>query len=217
MIRSCLNCSNEFTTLPSRVEKGNGKYCSKVCFFIYSEEARVSFLKTFAKEHSPWNKGVKRTKKCLQCETLFTSSNQGISSRTYCSKQCYHLSTKGKTAHNRGTKWSKELRDRMIGSNSHAWIDGRSTDNEIVRHSIELANWRRKVFERDNYTCQDCGQVGGKLNADHIKSFALYPELRFDIDNGQTLCDDCHKVKTSADIKYIRSVRYWSKNEVYYA
>lgn len=62
----------------------------------------------------------------------------------------------------------------------------------FLRQSSGMIKWRREVFQRDNYTCQVCGIRGGKLNADHIKPFILYPELRFDINNGRTLCCECH-------------------------
>lgn len=54
--------------------------------------------------------------------------------------------------------------------------------------------WREAVFKRDNYTCRFCKRPkGGNLQADHIKPFAIYPELRLSIDNGRTLCGECHK------------------------
>lgn len=54
-------------------------------------------------------------------------------------------------------------------------------------------DWRRLVFERDNYTCQECNVRGGCLHADHIKPYAAFPELRLDINNGRTLCANCHR------------------------
>lgn len=62
-----------------------------------------------------------------------------------------------------------------------------------LRTSKAYAKWRVKVFERDGYTCQDCGTKGGTLNADHIFPFAHFPELRLAVENGRTLCEDCHK------------------------
>lgn len=59
--------------------------------------------------------------------------------------------------------------------------------------SVEGKLWRLSIYERDNFTCQKCGQIGGKLQAHHIKDYWSYPKLRWDINNGITLCVDCHK------------------------
>jgi len=80
------------------------------------------------------------------------------------------------------------------GNKHPAWKGGVSKVNDILRKSLEFRLWRTAVFTRDNYTCQICGDnKSGNLNADHIKPWALYPKLRFAIDNGRTLCVPCHK------------------------
>jgi hypothetical protein len=59
--------------------------------------------------------------------------------------------------------------------------------------SKEYEDWRKKVFERDKFTCQLCGGVGARLNAHHIRTWVRYPDLRFKVWNGITLCEDpCH-------------------------
>lgn len=85
------------------------------------------------------------------------------------------------------------------GEKNHLWKGGITPINMAIRNSLEYKIWRRAVFERDNYTCVWCGVrckkgLGKtvKLNADHIKPFSQYPELRFAIDNGRTLCKPCH-------------------------
>jgi hypothetical protein len=60
-----------------------------------------------------------------------------------------------------------------------------------ARNAPEAHEWRRLVFERDGYRCQECGKAGG-LHAHHLKEWAKHPELRFDVDNGVSLCPPCH-------------------------
>lgn len=81
----------------------------------------------------------------------------------------------------------------MRGDKCHWWRGGISKENLKIRMSFGYKLWREAVFKRDNWTCVWCGQIGGKLNADHIKPFRDYPELRLALDNGRTLCVECHR------------------------
>lgn len=118
----------------------------------------------------------------------------------------------GKPAHNKGKKMSVEQREKLSaahagkkrpycsGENSSLWKGGITSINLAIRSSLEYKLWRTAVFERDKYTCIWCGAkfikgVTGRvaIHADHIKPFAHYPELRFAIDNGRTLCAPCHR------------------------
>ena len=73
------------------------------------------------------------------------------------------------------------------------WQGGINPINDTIRKSFEFRIWREAVFTRDSYTCQKCGRLGGEERSHHIKNFAQYPELRFAIDNGITLCKKCHQ------------------------
>lgn len=86
----------------------------------------------------------------------------------------------------------KFTKERMNGANHHNWKGGITPEVMRIRNSEETKEWRKAVFERDNYTCQSCFQRGGRLCAHHLKEFSRYPELRMDVNNGQTLCLDCH-------------------------
>lgn len=84
------------------------------------------------------------------------------------------------------------------GEKSPHWKGGVTPENRRIRTSFEYKFWRTSVFERDNYACVWCGLKSGNgiaviLHADHIKPFAYFPELRLALDNGRTLCIECHK------------------------
>jgi 5-methylcytosine-specific restriction endonuclease McrA len=53
--------------------------------------------------------------------------------------------------------------------------------------------WRNAVYERDNFTCAKCHVRGGELHPHHINNFAEHEDLRFELDNGITLCVSCHR------------------------
>jgi len=107
-----------------------------------------------------------------------------------------------------------------IGPNAPCYINGSTPIYEGIRKLKEYNDWRKAIRDRDNYTCQVCGDSqGGNLEVHHIKSYAvilsefLYKYRQFSIiedketlirlsisyepfwflDNGQTLCVDCHK------------------------
>ncbi len=99
---------------------------------------------------------------------------------------------KGKPSGRKGIKWNHPY--PLKGEKSPRWKGGISREYKTGYYSLAYKEWRMKVFVRDGFKCQECGIVGGYLTVHHIKSFAHYPELRFDINNGVTLCEECHKL-----------------------
>lgn len=130
------------------------------------------YYRRYCKKCSPRGNGKVKAI-CKYCGKEFIKHRRAGRPQVFCNALCKYKFYKGE-------------------GNPH-WIDGRTPENHKIRHSKEYINWRNKVFIRDDYICQDCGQKGGELHAHHKKSFSKYPQLRFDINNGITLCKKCHK------------------------
>lgn len=69
---------------------------------------------------------------------------------------------------------------------------GNKSERRTAMERLEYKVWRATVFKRDNYTCVLCHEQVRKMEAHHIKPWADHIELRYDVNNGVTLCESCH-------------------------
>lgn len=164
----CFECGREFERTPNTVFESDRHFCSSEC---YHERLRKDNMA----------RRLERIEvECANCKKKFhlppyqTKGKKHI----YCSREC-------KNAH---------LSVINTGPNNPFWNPNLTEEDRIRgRKFEEYLIWRKKVFERDNYTCVCCGDNrGGNLVAHHIFNYSEHPELRTDIDNGVTLCESCH-------------------------
>lgn len=90
-----------------------------------------------------------------------------------------------------GERAEEEKEKRQEGNQLH-WKDKPRKRPRPQHDDGPTRRWRKAVFKRDNWTCQGCEIRGGSLRAHHKKPWSTHPELRYEIDNGITLCKDCH-------------------------
>lgn len=88
------------------------------------------------------------------------------------------------------------LKGKFIKENSPKWKGG-AEYSRVERATFEYRQWRNAVFARDHYTCQCCGRKNGDgstvvFHAHHIKNWKDNTEDRYLVENGITLCKECH-------------------------
>ncbi len=193
--RTCLICFKLFTKNQYQLKNGEGKYCSKECLGIRNS------LENRGENNPSWNS----TKiECSTCKKSYyeIAFNLKKNKNHFCSVKCYGL-------------WQRENRR---GDKSRSWQGGKTKLSQTIRTSTQYLEWRNAIYKRDNYTCQHCGERGRELNADHIVPFSeIIKENNIDsflkasncgflwsLDNGRTLCIDCHRLTVTYGPKQVK-------------
>jgi len=211
--RTCEVCGNTFSRQRNCPPKFfvTKKTCSTECYGVLRKRNVVGFQKghvsfsekgRFEKGSIAWNKGVKGLHPYMNISGL--NSN-------------------GDIPHNKGKTLSPETIEKIKIARARQdnnglprkekhwnWQGGKTNLRKLLQKTYLYIQWRKSVFERDDYTCQHCNVRGNYIHADHIKSYSsIINEYKittveeakkcavlWDILNGRTLCVACHK-KTS--------------------
>lgn len=165
------------------------------------------------------SKGHKRCKSCVaksRTGKLNNSYKNGKWIKAFCVDCDINISPNCERC-----KSCENKRRYQNAKNHPQWKGGISTLAEMIRNLSEFKIWRTKVYNRDNYQCIKCKYKGDQLEAHHKKPFAeLLSEFLkeydqfspyedketlvrlamkwkpfWDIDNGETFCEDCHMKK----------------------
>lgn len=91
-----------------------------------------------------------------------------------------------------GVEWGIKISARCQGVSVDEWESYTVDPWTHFKGQPEYIEWRTQVLKRDGYFCQQCGTRGGELQAHHIFRKSLYPHLSLVLENGITLCKDCH-------------------------
>ena len=166
--RTCPVCGKEFYAKRAHIERGYMVHCSISC----SKKGKIPSNLKIAQANSPIQKG-NTIATCLKGRKRSPFSEEWLQKIKEANRE------KGKF-HSRENHWN--------------WKGGITEENHRIRNSTEYREWRIAVFRRDHFACIKCGYRSKEprdIVADHIKPFYLFPESRFAVSNGRTLCRKC--------------------------
>lgn len=199
----CKVCSLAFETRPCEV--GVLVTCSRVCSLAYRALNASMRPPEFFVRMGAASRGAKRDtsfitdeyrnkKREIAIANMLGKANLGkkLSQEHRMKMSAAHLGH-SRSGWKLSDKIKAEMSLRFKGENSTFWRGGLTEAHKLERSSYLYKEWRNTVFARDNYTCQICDRRGVEINADHIKPFALFPGLRYSVENGRTLCVACHR------------------------
>lgn len=180
--KNCKFCNNLFYFYPSMRK---GIYCSKICYY----KAQIGCILS------------ETTKKKMSLTQIERIKNSPSALKHLHTPEAIKRALESRKGYHPTEETKRKIATSNMREKHWNWKGGITSIHQTIRVSDKIKKWKKQILERDNYTCQWCKQYSGKLNVDHIKPFAWYPNLRFELSNGRTLCINCHKWKTKMDWK----------------
>lgn len=186
MIITCKQCKKEFKRYPSEI-KGGENFCSRSCTAIY--------LNSFRKNGANLS--------CVICNKTFYVKKLRVNKAKYCSYLCLYISRKGRVVSQETRRKQSEARKR---EKHPLWIKDRSkVKGYDKRNNPEYKQWVNQIKKRDGECRIKNKDCKGYLEVHHILDWSNYPELRYKINNGITLCQ-AHHPKGRAEEKRLAPV-----------
>lgn len=195
----CLNCGEMFYKKPFRIKKDKIHTCSMKCYGEYLHKRKVKEIE------DKFNKPIKELLEDMYINKMMSarkiSKEIGLSYNKVCEwlKENEIPIRYGSEAIE--TQWINNTERRKLQAKlliKNCGIEesvSRFEDYSEYRKTSEYSEWRLYVWSRDKFCCVKCGakrSVKVNLNAHHLNSFKDNIELRFDVNNGVTLCESCH-------------------------
>jgi len=166
------------------------------------------------KKGQGWNKGLKKSgmsgkKQSEKQKEMMRerNKNDNPAKRPEVREKMRSIALNRKVHPNTGRHWKVKDTSNFgkSGEKHWKWIIDRTKikQGNIEKRSPRYKEWRKSVCDRDGWKCKinncDCN---GRLEVHHILGFTEYPELRYDINNGITLCHYHHPRK----VKEVKSL-----------
>lgn len=189
----CDYCHEETEKTPSQYNRSKLHFCNTECRDKYIQENNLKIVI------------------CPICKKEFkVPKSKNNQENYYCSMECYNKFKSEKMKIDNPMK-NPEISSKFKGENNYFYgVHLYGEDNGNYNHNLteeerkdksikkrnypEYLNWRNEICERDNYTCQVCGNTkSDSFNVHHIFGYTEYKDLRTEIYNGICLCEECHK------------------------
>lgn len=161
-----------------------------------NKKKRVAWNKGLSgyKGHVAWNKGIKGSAGYWNKGRKISEEQKQLLSKIFKGRKLSEEAKRKIRQSRGGIVFTKEHREKLRQA-ALKRIYGNDIDINLFTHNkkrpCEIRQWRMSVLKRDGYTCVLCGSKD-QLEVDHIKPYLYFPKLRLAVNNGRTLCKNCH-------------------------